>query len=267
MICRRFLILCVCFSMISASSAQDFTLTDYHIHIRGEMTPEKAIEREKRTGVRSAVLENAGREWPLNNDETLREFIQSCRAAAKKAGVELLVGIQVNDRDWFRFYDPEILKSLDFVLADTMIMNDPETGKPIRLWQTDLYTIEDEEAWMERYMRHNLQILGEPITILANPTYLPEKLADRYDHFWTEERMRAIIAKAIENDIALEIQAGSKFPSAKFIKMAKEMGAKFSVGTNNFNDVELPIDRWGRMIEECGLSESDFMERPTTKNK
>ncbi len=41
------------------------TLTDYHIHIRGGMTLEKAVLRQEQSGIRSAVLENFGREWPL----------------------------------------------------------------------------------------------------------------------------------------------------------------------------------------------------------
>ncbi|MDO5113128.1 MAG: hypothetical protein Q4E67_02005 [Planctomycetia bacterium] len=238
----------------------DFTLRDYHIHIRGGMTAEKAIEREKRTGIRSAVLENSGREWPLHSNETLQAFITQQKRITKEAGVELPVGMQVNDRDWFTFFDPNVLKQLDFVLADTMIMADPVTKKPIRLWMTESYTIDDEEAWMERYMKHNLQILDEPITILANVTYLPSQLADRYHEFWTPQRMKQIIAKAVEKGIALEIQAGSRFPDATFIRMAKEMGVKFSVGTNNFDDEELPIDRWGKMIRECGLEETDFIK-------
>jgi len=41
------------------------TITDWHIHLRGGMTAEMAAEREKASGIRSGVLENHGREWPL----------------------------------------------------------------------------------------------------------------------------------------------------------------------------------------------------------
>lgn len=236
-----------------------FPLTDFHIHLRGGMTIEKAIERQRRTGIRSGVLENAGREWPLSTSEILQDFITHCREVAQSAGVRIPVGIQTNDRDWFTALDRKALDQLDFVLADTMIMDDPQTGKPIRLWKPELYEIADEEAWMERYMRHNLQILGEPVTILANPTYLPTQLAGRYEHFWTRERQETLIAKAVERGVALEIQATSQFPSDDFVKLAKRMGAKFSVGTNNFSDAELPIDRWYRVVDACGLTERDFL--------
>ena len=35
-------------------------------------------------------------------------------------------------------------------------------------------------------------------TSAANPTYLPESLAGDYDCLWTEERMQAVIAKAVK---------------------------------------------------------------------
>jgi hypothetical protein len=37
-------------------------------------------------------------------------------------------------RDWFKQIDPALLKRLDFVLADTMIMGVTPEGKPRRLW-------------------------------------------------------------------------------------------------------------------------------------
>ncbi|MBE6428906.1 MAG: hypothetical protein E7028_10095 [Planctomycetaceae bacterium] len=238
-----------------------FPLTDYHIHLRGGMTTGKAIARQKLIGLGSSVLENSGREWPLFDDESLSAFIRFNRQIMKEEGVFIPVGMQVNDRDWFEYFSPEVLEQLDFVLADTMIMNDAQ-GRPVRLWQSEKYVIDDEEAWMERYFAHTMRVLGEPITILANPTYLPAPLADRYEHFWTEERMKAVIDLAVKKGVALEIQAGSAFPSEKFIRMAKAAGAKFAVGTNNFGEEKIPMDRWFEMIEKCGLEESDFLRLP-----
>ena len=62
---------------------------------------------------------------------------------------------------------------------------------------------------MKRYVRHNLRVLSEPITILANPTYLPNSIKDKYDQLWTDQRMRQVIQAAIDNRVALEINASS----------------------------------------------------------
>lgn len=177
----------------------NLTITDYHIHIRGGMTVEKAIAREEQTGIRSAVLENFGREWPLASNADLAAFLDGCDRACA-GGRRVPVGIQVNDRDWFSVIDPALRTRLDFVLADSMIMGTTAEGKPRRLWLPDV-VIEDPAAWMVRYLAHNLQILDEPISILANPTYLPRCIEQQYDALWTESRMRQVIAKAVTHGL------------------------------------------------------------------
>jgi len=236
--------------------ARHLTLTDYHIHIRGGMTPEKAAQRQEQSGIRSGVLENFGREWPLSNNVALASFIETC-SKARADGQPLPIGIQVNDRDWYRQIDPALLKRLDFVLADTMIMGVTAEGKPRRLWFPNV-TIDDPEAWMNEYFAHNLRILDEPVSILANPTYLPPCISNRYDRLWTEPRMRQLIAKAVEKGVALEVQAGSAYPKPAFLKLAKSMGAKFSFGTNNFDDKTKDLARWFEAIELLDLQPADL---------
>lgn len=235
------------------------TLVDYHLHIRNNMTPAKAVSRISLSGIDSGLIENHGREWPLSDNEKLADFIDRCKSVEMDNERKLLVGIQVNDRDWYQQIDPGLLKRLDYVVADTMIMGVTKEGKQQRLWLPEV-KIDDAEKWMERYMAHNLQILDEPISILANPTYLPACIADQYDTLWTEERMKQIIEKAVKKGIGIEIQAGSPFANLRFLQLAKAMGAKFTVGTNNFYDHD-KIDKiglWFDLIEKLQLQKSDF---------
>ena len=226
---------------------------DYHIHLRGGMTLEKALARQAATGFNVGVLENLGVGWPIESDEHLRWFI----GAAK--GKPCYLGIQVNDRDWYTKHDPELLEQLDYVLADTMIMTMPtDTDPPVKLWMPDLYAIDDPQAWMERYLRHNLRILDEPVSILANPTYLPNAVAELHDELWTDARMKQVIEKAVERGIALEIPARSQYPSDGFIRLAKAAGAKFTFGSNNFDPVPISMQRCFEAIETYGLTKSDF---------
>ncbi len=228
-------------------------ITDYHIHIRGGMTPVLGVAREKASGIRSSAMENHGREWEVSNNDILSRFAENARRVKK----DMPVGIQVNDRDWFKQIDAKTRAKFDYILADTMIMGKLPNGRDNRLWEPQ--TISDPDAWMERYVAHNLQILGEPITILANPTYLPKEIEHLYDQLWTEERMRKVIATAIKNNVALEIQAESNFPRPKFLKLAKEMGAKFSFGTNNFDAKPKNLSRWLEVIEWLNLKPSDIL--------
>jgi histidinol phosphatase-like PHP family hydrolase len=77
-----------------------------------------------------------------------------------------------------------------------------------------------------------------------------------------------VIAVAIENNVAIEINNRYKIPSASFIKQAKSAGAKFSFGTNNadanLGRLEYPI----QMVRECGLVWQDiFVPRPDGQKK
>lgn len=237
--------------LASECARRGITIVDYHLHLRGGMTPEKANERQSAWIVRSSAMDNHGREWETRSNEQLSAFAAKSRAV----NPSIPVGVQVNDRDWFRQIDAATRAKLDYVLADSMIMGKRADGRDCRLWEPQ--DIPDAEKWMDRYVAHNLQILGEPISILANPTYLPVEIAGDYDKLWTEARMRAVIAKAVERGIAIEIQAESPYPRPKFLKLAKKMGAKFSFGTNNFNDRPKDLSRWLDAITWLDLKGDD----------
>ena len=238
-------------------------LTDFHIHLRGGMTAEKALARQDQTGIASAVLENAGREWPLSDNEKISAFIDEVQRvnAALDPSERMPVGLQVNDRDWYETISSENLERLDYILADSMIMGTDADGKPQRLWLLPADYQTDLDAWMEEYMDHCLRILDEPITIFANPTYLPKFAEDHYDELWTDERMDAIVGKAVEKGIALEIQAESPFPNERFLRKALERGAKISFGTNNFDPVLKKLDRWAWGFEHFDLNNSSILQK------
>ncbi|MDD4267093.1 MAG: DUF1080 domain-containing protein [Pirellulales bacterium] len=246
-------------SPLDRFAAAGIPVIDYHVHLRGGMTVEKAIDRQAVTGINLGVLKNIGAGWPIETDEQLREFIESARRKP------VFVGLQVNDRDWHRKHSPELIGQLDFILADTMIMPMPDDqSPPVKLWLTDGYTIDDPEAWMERYIRHNLRVLAEPITILANPTYLPPPVDKLYDRLWTDERMRQVIQAAVDNRVALEINAQSGLPHDRFIRMAKALGARFTFGANNSDDKPIAFTRCFEAIDRYGLTK-DKMYVPDGK--
>ena len=234
---------------VARFKAKEIPLTDYHIHIRGGMTPEKASDWAKKTGIRSGILENHGRNWTLSDNAKLKTFIEDAQKFP-----ELLVGIQVNDRDWFKMIEPELLKQLDFVLADTMIMD----GQ--KLWLENEYEIANENAWLERYFNHCMTVVNEPVTILANPTYLPDKIKHRYDDFWTEDRIGTLIDAAVKNKVAMEIQAGTNFPNMKFMELAVKKGAKIAIGRNNMDDKSNELKRSLDWLEELGVKTENMLD-------
>ena len=93
-----------------------------------------------------------------------------------------------------------------------------------------------------------------------NSTFLPDILQPEYDFLWTVARMDKIIEAAVDNNIAIEINARYKIPSTTLIKRAKAAGVKFSMGTNNTDKNLGTLDYAIDMIEVCGLQPNDFFK-------
>ena len=49
---------------ITAGAQSDFPLVDYHVHLKGDFTYEKAVEHSKKAGIRYGVALNCGLGFP-----------------------------------------------------------------------------------------------------------------------------------------------------------------------------------------------------------
>lgn len=68
--------------------------------------------------------------------------------------------------------------------------------------------------------------------ILASPSFLPKCGRDRYDELWTDSRMDTVVAAAVKNRVAVEINSLYQIPHERFVNKARRMGASFSFGAN-----------------------------------
>jgi hypothetical protein len=237
----------------------DLPKMDLHVHLNytsqslGIAAPEayqKASELSKKMRVTFGIAEEFGNDNVRRNDSLLVKRI----ALAKK--YSLYLGLQVSRRDWHNLFSAENLNKIDFILADAMIFPNKK-GEIIYIWVPGMPLGEPQE-FMDIYVAHNLKVLSEPITIWANPTYLPDALIKRYDELWTDGRMKSLIDAAVKNHVAIEINSRFKVPNEKFIKMAKAAGAHFTFGTNQHGDGIGEIDWSINMAKTCGLTKEDF---------
>jgi len=75
----------------------------------------------------------------------------------------------------------------------------------------------------------------------------------------TPARREKVVTAAAQNHVAIEINNRYKLPSASFIKLAKEVGCKFTFGTNNTGAGDLGRCEYAlQMVEECKLTGADF---------
>ncbi len=238
---------------IGCNKKEQFQITDLHVHLKGTLTLEDAVAKSEAENIRYGIAFNCGLGFPVHMDSQIDSVLN-----IMKDYPQFYVGMQAEGREWMEIFSEESISKFDYVFTDAMTFTD-EQGRRNRIWIKDETWIDDEEEFMDYLVEVIVKIMNEePIDIYVNPTYLPEQMVNRYDAFWTEERMDKVINASIENNIAIEINNRFKIPSEKFIKRAKAAGAKFTVGTNNadenFSGAEYALE----MIKNCSLTEEDF---------
>ena len=232
-------------------------LVDFHIHLKGGLTIEEAVEKSRQSGISYGIAANCGLKFPITDDRGIDEFLK------KMAGQPVFIGMQAEGREWPTLFSKEAIARFDYVFTDGMTIVD-HRGRRARLWMKNEVDIPDKQAFMELLVRTIVGIMNnEPIDIYVNPTYLPDAIAKEYDTLWTHQRLRKIIDAAAANGVAIEISNRYRLPKPAFIKEAKLSGVKFTFGTNN-GDRNLGRNEYGiEMIRECGLTRDDlWMPKP-----
>ncbi len=238
----------------------DFPLVDYHIHLKGGLTLPEALAISKRRGVMFGIAMNCGVGFPVTDDAGALAYIE------KLKGSPCYIGMQAEGREWLTLFSREVIAKFDYVFTDSMTFRD-DKGRRMRLWVPREVVIDDKQHFMDMLVKKTAGILNnEPIDIYVNPTYLPRRIAREYDTLWTDKRMDTVIAAAVKNNVAIEINAKLKLPSETFIKRAKAAGATFTFGTNNGGKDLGELLYSLRMVRACGITKDDmFRVKPDGK--
>ncbi len=229
-----------------------YPMEDLHVHLKGGLTIEEAVENSNLTGIKYGIAANCGIGFPITNDSSLMDYYYSLD------GYPVYKALQAEGREWITLFSIDSVKKFDYAFTDAMTFTD-DMGRRTRLWMEDEVWVEDEQQFMDMLVDRIVGIMeNEPVQIYVNSTFLPAIISDKYNELWTEDRMDKVIAAAVENDIAVEINARYKIPSPVFIKRAKASGVKFSMGTNNTSPELGFLEYCMDMIDECDLEPADF---------
>jgi histidinol phosphatase-like PHP family hydrolase len=231
-----------------------FRIVDYHVHLSGAFTIEKAVELAKARGVKFGIVEHPGPGYKIVDDRALSRYLDMLRTHP------VYKGLQPVYPNWSKTLSQELLSQLDYILMDALTLPE-KNGGWLRIWRADT-VVPDKQAFMERYFDFNIRVLTEePIDIFAWPTYLPTCISQDYDTLWTEERMQRLIDIAVTKDIAIEINEVAKVPKARFIALAKSAGVKFTFGTDSRDERAGKFEYCLQMARQCELTE-ESMFRP-----
>lgn len=236
-----------------------YDIVDYHGHLKGGLTMEELVAHSKKTGIDYGVAFNAGVGFPITDDSTLLANYEQYK------DYPVYMAMQAEGREWVDMFSKDNIATFDYVFTDAMTWTDKK-GRRMRLWMPEEVFVDDKDDFMDQLVDQIVGVMtNEPIDLYVNSTYLPDILQPDYDALWTDERMDKVIAAAVSNNIAIEINARYKIPSATFIKKAKAAGVKFSMGTNNVDKDLGTMDYAIQMIDACGLVPGDFFK--PIKNK
>lgn len=235
-------------------AGRNIPLMDLHVHAKGGLTVDAALDNARRYGFTYGFAVNGGLGMTLENADAMRTYLDTVQIPP-----HAYHALQAEGREWLDLFPEELIARFDYVFTDAMTWTN-DAGRRMRLWMPDEVEVGDPEEFMAQLVDRTVRILNEePIDIFVNPTFLPAEIADRYDALWTKERMDRVIEALVENGIALEINARRNLPSKDFICRARDAGVLFTLGTNNAGAADLgrlerPID----MIEACELTPLDF---------
>jgi hypothetical protein len=238
--------------------AQNYPVVDYHVHLKGGLTIAEAVAESHRLGIGYGVAINCGQGFPTTTDAGAEEFLRSLQ------GQPVFIAMQAEGREWVKMFSRPAIAKFDYVFTDAMTFTDGR-GKRMRLWiKEEVGQIPDARQFMDTYVDRIVGVMrDEPIDIYANPTFLPDVIARQYDELWTTERMSRVIEAAVKHSVAIELNNRYRIPSAAFVKLAKQAGAKFSFGTNNSGRELGRIEYSIEMVKQCSLKWPDiFVPRP-----
>jgi hypothetical protein len=236
------------------NNLKSIPMLDLHVHLKGGLTLEQALQQSHRDGIRYGIAVNCGKGFPVQDDAAAIAFCDSMK------GHPVFCGMQAEGREWTRMFTYQAAVRFDYIFTDAMTWTD-DHGRRMRLWiPEEVGEIPDAEGFMETLVARSVTILeDEPIDIFVNPTFLPAVLEKDYDRLWTSARIAKLIHAALRNQVAIELNDLYHLPGKSFVLAARAAGCKFTLGTNNTGPADLGQSEYGRqMIEECGLAESDF---------
>jgi hypothetical protein len=225
-------------------AGDDIPRVDLQAHISGAFTVAQAVALGQKLGVRLGIAISRA------DDRSMETFFQSVEGQPVWRGLEANLG-----SGWVDALSPANKARLDYIMSDAL--NFPYNGATVPIWSSKA-TFDDPQDFMEKLVEHTLNVIAQPINIWCNAAMLPASLVERYDELWTQQRMDRVIQAALKGNIAIEINAHWETPKASFVRRAKALSAKFSIGTDQRNDAIGQIDYSIKVAKECGLTAKDF---------
>ena len=118
------------YAQIGTLQGKNFPIVDLHVHLKGGLTLEEALQHSRETGINYGIAINCGVGFPVNDDEGIEKFVLEMR------NKPVFVGMQAEGREWVDTFSKHTISKFDYVFTDALTFRDDQ-GKRIRLWIKD----------------------------------------------------------------------------------------------------------------------------------
>ena len=211
---------------------------DLHVHTRmsdGDLSLDEVVAVAESLGIQVGIADHVSRrnvDLFVSTSERLDRYVEALDAAPVLRAAELC---------WCDpFYPsiaPRLLERLDYLIGSNHGFPLPD-GNLVTPWSRSLPAgWEDRPQEVMDIMVRNLcdLVATMPIAIVAHSTLLPAVLLGLESDvhaWWTEEREDRFIEAAVANRVAIEISNRYQLPHHRFLRKAREAGARFSLGSD-----------------------------------
>ena len=242
------------FKKVIELGAKNYPLVDWHVHLHPGLSLQEALERSRRSGINFGVAANCGRKSSYNTPEAVEGFRRMV------SGLGCYVGMQAEGEDWQKVFPESLWRRFDYVFNDGLIWTDGKGGWKRTYRPEEVGELGDGEKFVDEYVDRTVTMIRtQPIDFWGTPTLLPAALNGVRDKLWTPQRMRKIVEALVEKKVALEINDRYRLPTEAFLRMAKEAGCQFTLGSGNSGPQDLRRCEYGlEMIGKLGLKWSDL---------
>lgn len=253
--------------MTEADARAGYTLgsQDLHVHTTmsdGEVPLEEVVRLAAERGVRIGIADHVSTRNPARFVATHEQLLRYLEAVEAQP---VFVAAEFCWCDPFAAaLPPEVFARFDYCIGSNhgFALPDDTWATP---WWTGL-----PDPWSARphelmdVMVANLcdLVAKMPIQIVAHPTFMPAALLhieDDVHAWWTEEREDRFIEAVVQAGVALEISNRYRLPHDRFLRKAKQAGARFSLGSDGHRASQIARLEWAvETARRVGVTEADM---------
>ncbi len=249
--------------MLELATSYPFRIVDHHLHTKwsdGRFNPPELLEVARQKGYHIGISDHAGPDKLGIQEHNLDAYVAELADydAYKAVEFDVAYGLTfdlagADKLDYLIGSLHGVMRNGAFKALDGMFRWQQSGGRVQYVPDVDL---SDPEVWIDEWLgilEHSFSTT--PIDILGHPTLTPilpldPDPAKAYRPEW-EERLCAL---AVKHRVALEISGRYKLPHERLLRIGKDMGVTFAIGSDGHQsgqicDLGYPL----QMIEQIGL--------------